>query len=255
MKLNDRVALITGGGTGIGKGIARALLKEGSKLMLAQRRLAVAQQTASELDPTGIRVKARACDVSSRQQVQQLVKETLQEFGQIDILVNNAAITGMPALSPFLDCSDETWDTILDVNLKGAFMCSQEAARHMVSRGKGVILNISSVGAFAAQQQAAAYCASKAGMEGLTKAMALDLADAGIRVNCIAPGDIVVEKNRQIAQELAEAGVKRDYVRKTPLARRGLPEEIGNAAAFLASDGASFVHGATLIVDGGFLIY
>jgi NAD(P)-dependent dehydrogenase (short-subunit alcohol dehydrogenase family) len=255
MKLNDRVALITGGGTGIGKGIARVLVKEGAKLMLAQRRLAVVQQTAVELDPSGTRVKARACDVSSRQQVQQLVKETLAEFGQIDILVNNAAITGMPALSPFLGCSDETWDTILNVNLKGAFMCSQEVARHMVSRGKGVILNISSVGAFAAQQQAAAYCASKAGMEGLTKAMALELASEGVRVNCIAPGDIVVEKNQLIAEELARVGVKRDYVRKTPLARRGLPEEIGHAAAFLASDGASFVHGATLIVDGGFLIY
>ena len=209
MKLKDRVALITGGGTGIGKGIARALLNEGAKLMLAQRRLSVVQETARQLDPTGARVQARACDVSSRQQVQQLVKETLEQFGQIDILVNNAAITGMPALSPFLKCSDETWDTILDVNLKGTFVCSQEVARHMATRGRGVILNISSVGAFAAQQLAAAYCASKAGMEGLTKAMALELATLGIRVNGIAPGDIVVEKNQEIAKDLAEAGVDR----------------------------------------------
>jgi glucose 1-dehydrogenase len=255
MKLKDRVALITGGGTGIGKGIACALLNEGAKLMLAQRRLSVVQETARKLDPTGIRVQARGCDVSSRQQVQQLVNETLEQFGQIDILVNNAAITGMPALSPFLECSDETWDTILDVNLKGTFICSQEVARHMATRGKGVILNISSVGAFAAQQLAAAYCASKAGMEGLTKAMALDLASQGIRVIGIAPGDIVVEKNQAIVQDLVEAGVDSAYVRKTPLGRRGLPEEIGKAAAFLASDDASFVHGTTLIVDGGFLIY
>ncbi len=255
MKLKDRVALITGGGTGIGKGIAGALLNEGAKLMLAQRRLSVVQETARQLDPTGIRVQARGCDVSSRQQVQQLVNETLEQFGQIDILVNNAAITGMPALSPFLECSDETWDTILDVNLKGTFICSQEVARHMATRGRGVILNISSVGAFAAQQLAAAYCASKAGMEGLTKAMALELAALGIRVNGIAPGDIVVEKNQEIVKDLAEAEVDSAYVRKTPLGRRGLPEEIGKAAAFLASDDASFVHGTTLIVDGGFLIY
>ena len=255
MKLKDRVALITGGGTGIGKGIARALLNEGAKLMLAQRRLLVVLETARTLDSTGMRVQARGCDVSSRQQVQQLVNETLEQFGQIDILVNNAAITGMPALSPFLECSDEMWDTILDVNLKGTFICSQEVARHMATRGKGVILNISSVGAFAAQQLAAAYCASKAGMEGLTKAMALDLASQGIRVNGIAPGDIVVEKNQAIVQDLAEAGVDSAYARKTPLGRRGLPEEIGKAAAFLASDDASFVHGTTLIVDGGFLIY
>jgi glucose 1-dehydrogenase len=255
MKLKDRIALITGGGTGIGKGIARALLDEGAKLMLAQRRLSVAQDTAAQLDATGTRVKARACDVSSRQQVQQLVKETIDEFGQIDILVNNAAITGMPALTPFLECSDDLWDLILDVNLKGAFICSQEVARHMVERGKGVILHISSVGAFAAQQLAAAYCASKAGMEGLTKAMALDLAPHGIRVNGIAPGDIVVEKNQEIVQDLAAAGVDSAYIRKTPLGRRGLPEEIGKAAAFLAADDASFVHGTTLVVDGGFLIY
>src|SRR5262245_55226798 len=255
MKLRDRIALITGGGTGIGKGIARALLDEGAKLMLTQRRRSVAQDTAVQLDATGTRVKARACDVSSRQQVQQLVKATIEEFGQIDILINNAAITGMLALTPFLECSDEVWDLILDVNLKGAFICSQEVARHMVTRGKGVILHISSVGAFAAQQLAAAYCASKAGMEGLTKAMALDLAAQGIRVNGIAPGDIVVEKNQEIVQDLAAAGVDSSYIRKTPLGRRGLPEEIGKAAAFLASDDASFVHGATLVVDGGFLIY
>lgn len=249
------MALITGGGTGIGRGIAAALLKEGAKVMLAQRRLEVAEETARQLDLTGTRVKASACDVSSRRQVQRLVKETLQSFGRIDILVNNAAITGMPALSPFLECPDQTWDMILDVNLKGAFICSQEVARQMVTRGRGVILNVSSVGAFAAQYLAAAYCASKAGMEGLTKAMALELAPHGIRVNGIAPGDIVVEKNQEVVQDLAKAGVDSAYVRKTPLGRRGLPEEIGHAAAFLASDDASFVHGTTLIVDGGFLIY
>ena len=136
MKLKDRVAVITGGGTGIGKGIACALLNEGAKLMLAQRRFRrlVVQETARQLDPTGTRVQARACDVSSRQQVQHLVNETLEQFGQIDILVNNAAITGMPALSPFLKCSDETWDTILDINLKGTFICSQEVARHMATQ-------------------------------------------------------------------------------------------------------------------------
>ncbi len=158
-------------------------------------------------------------------------------------------------METFLDCTDESWDQILDVNLKGAFICSQEAARHMVIQRRGVILNISSVGAFAAQQMASAYCASKAGLEGLTKAMALELSGYGIRVNAIAPGDVIVEKNEDIWGELQQAGVEPDYLRKTPLGRRGLPEEIGKAAVFLASDDASFVHGATLIVDGGFLIY
>ena len=170
MKLKDRVAIITGGGTGIGKGIARCFAREGARLMLAQRRLEVAERTAGELGG-----RALACDVSSRPQVERLFEETLRHYGQIDILVNNAAVTGLPALTPFLECSEEAWDNILDVNLKGTFLCSQLAARHMASRGKGVIINISSVGAYAAQSWAAAYCASKGGMEGLTKAMALDL--------------------------------------------------------------------------------
>ena len=125
----------------------------------------------------------------------------------------------------------------------------------MAQRRQGVILNISSVGAFAAQQMAFAYCASKAGLEGLTKSMALELASHGIRVNGIAPGDVAVEKNQEIHDELQQAGVDPAYLRKTPLGRRGLPEEIGQAAVFLASEDASFVHGATLVVDGGFLTY
>ena len=170
MKLKGRVAIITGGGTGIGKGVARCFAREGARLMLAQRRLEVAEKTAAELSG-----RALSCDVSSRSQVERLFEQTLCHYGQIDILVNNAAVTGLPALTPFLECSEEAWDNILDVNLKGTFLCSQLAARHMASRGKGVIINISSVGAYAAQSWAAAYCASKGGMEGLTKAMALEL--------------------------------------------------------------------------------
>jgi 3-oxoacyl-[acyl-carrier protein] reductase len=255
MKLQDKVAIVTGGGTGIGKGIARCFVQEGATVVLAQRRFEQAQRTAQELSLTGGVVRAVACDVSLRDQVKQLVEETIREFGKIDILVNNAAVTGTPAITGFFECSEATWDHILDVNLKGAFLCSQEAARHMALRRQGVILNISSVGAFAAQQMAFAYCASKAGLEGLTKSMAIELASYGIRVNGIAPGDIVVEKNLEIHDELQHAGVDPAYLRKTPLARRGLPDEIGRAAVFLVSDDSSFVHGATLIVDGGFLIY
>jgi len=124
-----------------------------------------------------------------------------------------------------------------------------------VAQQGGVIINISSVGAFAAQQQASAYCASKAGMEGLTKSMALELSPHGVRVVGIAPGDIVVEKNQQQSQEMTTIGIDRTFSRKTPLARRGLPEEIGTVAVFLASQDASFVQGSTWVVDGGFLVY
>jgi len=250
MKLQDKVAIITGGGTGIGKGIAKCFVEEGARLMLAQRRLEVAEQTAKELG-----VQAISCDVSSLPQVQKLIDETIKQFGHIDILVNNAAVTGMPSLAPFLECPEETWDSILNVNLKGAFLCSQAVARHMVVREKGVIINISSAGAFVGQKQSTAYCASKSGIEGLTKAMAIELSSKGIRVAGIAPGDILVEKNHQQTQDMIEAGFDLTFSRKTPLDRRGVPKDIGGAAVFLASDDASFVHGTTLIVDGGYLAY
>jgi len=256
MKLKDKVAIVTGGATGIGKGIARCFVQEGAAVVLAQPSIDQGQETAQELAATGGGpVRAASCDVSSREQVKRLVEETIQWFGRIDVLVNNAAVTGMPAMTKFFECSEEDWDRILDVNLKGVFLCSQETARHMAIRRTGVILNISSVGAFAAQQMAFAYCASKAGLEGLTKSMALELASYGIRVNAIAPGDVAVEKNQEIRSELQRAGVDPTYLRKTPLGRRGRPEEIGKAAVFLASDDATFVDGATLIVDGGFLTY
>jgi len=250
MKLQDKVAIITGGGTGIGKGIAKCFVEEGARLMLAQRRLEVAEQTAKELG-----VQAISCDVSSLPQVQKLIDETIKQFGHIDILVNNAAVTGMPSLAPFLECSEETWDSILNVNLKGAFLCSQTVARHMVAREQGVIINISSAGAFVGQKQSTAYCASKSGIEGLTKAMAIELSSKGIRVAGIAPGDILVEKNHQQTQDMIEAGFDLTFSRKTPLGRRGVPKDIGGAAVFLASDDASFVHGSTLVVDGGYLAY
>jgi len=255
MRLKSKVAVITGGGTGIGKGIARCFVREGATVVLAQPRLDQAEATVAEIRMLGGRAVALQCDVSSRQQVRSLIERTLQEFNVIDILVNNAAVTGVAAMSKFMDCTDEFWDQVLSVNLKGTFICSQEAALHMVARRKGTILNISSVGAFAAQHRAAAYCASKAGITGLTKVMALELAPFGIRVNAIAPGDIVVEKNQEIRKELLDLEVDPAYLRHTPLGRRGQPEEIGAAAVFLASDDASFVHGATMVVDGGFLTY
>ncbi len=255
MKLRDRVAIITGGGTGIGRGIAKAFAREGARLVLAQDRLEKARVTAEELQASGCAATALRCDVSSRRDVQALVSDTMQRFGTIDILVNNAAVTGAAALWNSLDCTDDTWDYIMAVNLRGPFMCSQEVARHMVGRKNGVILNISSVAAFAAQPMAAGYCAAKAGLVALTKVMALELARYGIRVNAIAPGDVVVEEGKQVLQRISELRIDPAYIRKTPLDRPGLPEEVGNAAVFLASDDATFVHGTTLIVDGGYLIY
>ena len=251
-KLDDRVAIITGGGTGIGRGIAACFFNEGARLVLAQRRVDLARAAARELDPSGNRVRAMAVDISRNDEVFGLIDFALSSFGQLDVLVNNASITGPEAICPFTSMTADFVTRLIDVNLKGTILCSQAAARVMKERGRGTILHVSSVGAFAAQEGASVYCATKAAMTGLTQAMALELVRFGIRVNCIAPGDIDVGKQREdfMAREISG-----DYFRKVPAGRQGLPEEIGKAAVFLASDDSSYVVGETLVVDGGFLAY
>lgn len=255
MRLKDKIAIVTGGGSGIGKGIAARFSAEGAKVVIAQRHLGNAEAAAEELRLRGAEVIAVPADISDRKLVRELVSRTIAQFQRIDILINNAGITGLPAISPFLDCSDEHLNTVVDVNLKGTIICSQEVAKEMVKSGGGVIINISSVAAYAAQEGATVYCATKAGLEGLTKAMALELSPHNIRVNCIAPGDIRIETNEVIHNEMKASGVSGQYFRQIPLGRRGTPDEIAAAAVFLASDESSYVQGATILVDGGYLIY
>ena len=255
MRLKDKIVIVTGGGSGIGKGIAGRFSVEGAKVVIAQRNQEKAEEVAGGLRSRGAEVVAISVDISNRTLVRELVRKTIEQFHRIDVLVNNAGITGLPATSPFLDCSDEHLNTIIDVNLKGTIICSQEVAKEMVKSGGGAIIHISSVAAYAAQEGATVYCATKAGLEGLTKSMALELSSHNIRVNCIAPGDIRIETNEVISDEMKAAGVSGKYFREIPLGRRGTPEEIASAAVFLASDESSYIQGATLLVDGGFLIY
>jgi 3-oxoacyl-[acyl-carrier protein] reductase len=254
MKLHSKIAIVTGGGTGIGKGITRVLAEAGARIVVAQRRLLAAERVCEELQAAGLEGFPVQMDVTDRKQVQQMISRTLDRWGAIDILVNNAAVTGARALAPFLDCSDDLLTEVFDVNLKGVFVCSQEVAQKMVGRG-GVIINVSSVGAFAAQEGAAAYCATKAGMIGLTRGMALDLAQHGIRVNCVAPGDIVTETSANVHDDARQQGVSGNYFRRIPLGRPGTPEEVGKTVLFLASEDSSYLTGETIVVDGGFLIY
>jgi len=255
MRVDGKVAIVTGGGTGIGRGISRALAQAGARVVIAQRRVEKAAVMADALRSEGFEAIALGVDISKRPQVQELVTRTLQRWGRIDILVNNAAITGLPAIAPFLECSEEQLDLIVNVNLKGTFICSQEVARVMVRQGSGSIIHISSVAAFAAQEGASIYCATKAGIIGLTRAMALELAPYCVRVNCLAPGDILTETNEALLDELRAHGIFGQYARRIPLGRRGRPEDIGPAVVFLASEDAAYITGATLVIDGGFLIY
>jgi len=254
MSLEGKVALITGGGTGIGMGIAEVLAEKGVKLILAQRRLELAQHAAERLRPAEVIVQS--LDIRDAEAVERVVAFGIRHFGQIDILVNNASVTGMPAISPMLESDKSTVDAIVDINLKGTFYCSQAVAKRMVGAGRGgSIIHVSSVGAYAAQEFASLYCATKAAQVSLAQSMALELAPHGIRVNSIAAGDINTEASANITAEKQDVGASKRYVRETPLGRRGTPRDIGYAVAYLASEESSFVTGATLLVDGGFLTY
>lgn len=248
ISLARKVAIVTGGATGIGAGIGRVLAGHGARLVVAQ--------LEPPSQPDSREILHVQTDVSDRRQVERMVERAVEHFGQIDILVNNAALTGPVAVAPFLDCSEEQMKRIVDVNFKGVFHCSQAVARHMVESGiPGAIVHIGSVGAFAAQEHASVYCATKAAVGSLAQTMALELAGYGIRVNCVAPGDIRTEANANIVSDLKGGGASGKYLRITPAGRRGTPEEVGHAVAWLASEEASFVTGTTLRVDGGFLSY
>lgn len=245
---------MTGGATGIGFAAAKALLEHGSRVVIAQRDAHRGQQAVDQLktaDCTSV-----CLDIQDRSAVVRCVSAIVERYGMIDLLVNNASVTGQAALASFTQSGPELINQIIDTNLKGTIYCSQEAARHMVDRGKGgSIVHVSSVGAYAAQENASIYCATKAAQIMLTKAMALELADYGIRVNCIAPGDIKTETSAAAIDDVMKSGASGRFLRSTPLARRGNPEEVGRVIAFLASDDASFVSGVTVVVDGGYLTY
>ncbi len=255
--LKGKVVVVTGGGTGIGLGITRCCLQAGAAVMIAQRRIEIAECEAARFRDEGFAVQAQRCDVRRRVDVAALLDQAESSLGPVDVMVNNAALTGQSLeLRPFMEETDEHWRNVLDINLTGAFIGTQEAARRMIVRGTGgAIINISSVAQFAAQEGASAYCASKASMDGLTKSAAIELATHGIRVNGIAPGDIHTEQSDRPREDAVGRGATGRFFRDTPMDRRGTPEEIGRVAVFLASDEASFVTGATWLVDGGFLSY
>ena len=246
MKLSNKTALVTGGSRGIGRAIALAFAKEGANVAINYNKdnLAAAK-TVKEIENLGVKSNAFRADTSSALQVEEMVNRVLKEFGEIDILVNNA---GIIRRTPFLEISEEEWDSILRINLKGYFLCSQCVARHMVDRHQGKIINIASVNQIQAGLNVTAYSVSKAGVAMLTKQMALELAPYKINVNGIAPGLTETDLNRK---DLADPEFRQKRLSQIPMGVILNPEDIAGAAVFLASDDSRFVTGTTIFVDSG----
>jgi NAD(P)-dependent dehydrogenase (short-subunit alcohol dehydrogenase family) len=249
MRLTDKVALITGGTSGIGSATALLFAREGAKVALTGRNEARGKKVVSEIVRAGGEAVFIVTDVRLADDCRGAVEETIRTFERIDILFNNA---GVFFPNTALDCTEEEWDLTLDINLKGAFLMSKFALPTMIARGSGVIINNSSGWGLVGGNEAASYCASKGGMVLLTKAMAVDHSHQGIRVNCICPGDVATP---MLTEDAERRGMSwEDYLKAAsdrPMGRIGTSEEIAAATLFLASEESSFMTGATLVVDGG----
>lgn len=244
---DGRVAIITGGSRGIGRAIAELMASRGADLAIADYQADLAKNTASEIaEKHGRKVTAVEVDVSNLEMAQTMAKTVSKEFGKIDILVNNAGITRDDLL---MRMKEEDWDDVININLKGAWNCSKAVIRQMMRQRYGRIVNISSVSGQAGQAGQTNYSASKAGLIGLTKAMAREVASRGIAVNAVAPGFIPTALTNDLPDELKDT-----ILDATPMGRMGKPEEIAHAVAFLASDEASYITGQVLGVDGGMVM-
>ncbi len=246
MRLEGKVAVITGGARGIGLAYGRRFVEEGARVVIGDLLEEEGHAAVAELEGSGGQALYRACDVTRKADVDALMTAAVERFGRLDCAIANA---GISIHADFLDLEEADFDRVIAVNLKGPFLTGQAAAREMVALGNGgVILNITSVNAVVANHDGTAYAASKGGVALLTKVMAISLADHGIRVNAIGPGPV---KTAMEAAVLADPAKRRIREIRTPLRRMAEPEEVAAVAAFLASDDASYLTGQTLYVDGG----
>lgn len=247
LDLKGETAIVTGGGQGLGKQMALALAEAGADVLVAQRRVEVAEKVAEEIRSLGRDSMAVKVDVSNAADVDGMVKAAMDRFGKIDILINNAGI-GQAVWA--LNMSEEDWDRMMDIHVKGTFLCCQKVAREMVKKKKGSIVNISSMSAVIANrpQGQSHYNTAKAAISHLTKSLATEWTRYNIRVNAIAPGYMVTSLT---AGGLA-AEVGKEWLAMTPMGRAGEPHEIKGAALFLASEASSYFTGSILIMDGGY---
>ena len=249
MRVGGKTAIVTGARRGIGRAIALALAREGANVVVGDISREDCQKVVDEIKGLGRRGLALKCDVSSTDDVEDMVRRTVAEFGRVDILVNNA---GIISYKPFLELTDEDWDKTLNVNLKGQFLCARAAARDMVKNKWGRIINIASIssgGCGIAFPLIAHYTASKGGVVALTEALALELTPQGINVNAICPGAI----DTDMAKGVKESGQLAQVLTRIPKGRLGQPEEIARLVVFLASEESDYMSGSAIVIDGGWL--
>ena len=244
--LTGKVAVVTGGGRGIGRAIAEALAAHGAKVMIASRSEATLKEAAAAIEAQGGTARHHACDVTKAEDLEALRDAALEAFGRIDILVNNAGID--PHYASMEKTDPAEWQNIVDVNLTGVFLGCRIVGTAILEGGGGSIINISSIAGHTGLKRQVPYCATKGGVEQLTKALALDWAEKGVRVNAIAYAFIATDLTSGV---LGHEHIGPKLKARTPMNRFGRVEETGGAAVFLASDAASYVTGSTLLVDGG----
>lgn len=248
-RLSNKIAVVTGSGKGIGRAIAERFASEGARVVVCDIDAAAASSVAEGITATGGVAVGLQVDVSDKSSVEALVAGSLKEFGRVDIVCNNAGV--LDDFTPLGDVTDELWQRVIGINLTGAFMISRAFLPGMLQQGGGTFVNLASMAGLVAQAGGLAYTVSKHGVIGLTKQVSADYGPAGIRANAICPGAIETDLSRSFLQNSPEVLA---VVESVPAGRQGRPAEIADLALYLASDESSFVHGASMVIDGGWTI-